>query len=541
MHVLRNSSHNAQASRFAPPCTVPSITPERSHDADALLPVPLLPPPDRFRVPGQRQPIGDLAERWLHEGTSMNQVWLSTVERDRECPFPELLERILQTCADRSTRRNKTQDRILRGRAAFAHHLLLGLSDLNNHRAWKLLPQRDMGLFLPLSEHGYTERGPLKGHSHTAATEVVEALCCLGMIHILPGRYEGDKNIQSELRPTERFLKTFPPSVVWRPRKPQIKDPIILKNYDVKTKKSNEVSFAHTPETRAMRNNLLRINRMLLNSCIALAVDEYQLWRMSQRMAARERVLNLDSVELRRIFARKSFDLGGRFYGGWWQNIPSAYRRYITLNGLPTVEVDFATLHPLLLYAHFKTEPPREDFYDLGLATERKRTRAIVKQIFNAILCADSDFYRPEKDDLKFIKLSNAELRNKLFDKHPPLKKARGAALGLRFQNTDAKIAEFVMLELLDQSIISLPVHDSFIVAAAYEHQLKETMDRAYARFVGGVARFKESERFIDTFSPAFYPSGQIDLTYDKNLHRSSPYHRYVDSYAAVHRNILSV
>ena len=60
--------------------------------------------------------------------------------------------------------------------------------------------------------------------------------------------------------------------------------------------------------------------------------------------------VNLSKRTLRRVFGHGSFERGGRFYGGWWQNIPSAYRSVITINGKRNIEMDFSQFHPNILY-----------------------------------------------------------------------------------------------------------------------------------------------------------------------------------------------
>ena len=60
--------------------------------------------------------------------------------------------------------------------------------------------------------------------------------------------------------------------------------------------------------------------------------------------------VGLASNQLHRVFNQGSFSLGGRFYGGWWQNIPAECRAAITINGDPTIEMDYPRLHPTLLY-----------------------------------------------------------------------------------------------------------------------------------------------------------------------------------------------
>ena len=60
---------------------------------------------------------------------------------------------------------------------------------------------------------------------------------------------------------------------------------------------------------------------------------------------------------VRRIFNNGSFEEGGRFYGGWWERIPSRCRPHITIVGMPTVEMDYSAIQPRLLLSERKVEP----------------------------------------------------------------------------------------------------------------------------------------------------------------------------------------
>jgi hypothetical protein len=78
---------------------------------------------------------------------------------------------------------------------------------------------------------------------------------------------------------------------------------------------------------------------------------------------------------------------GGRFYRGWWQNVPSEYRKYITIDEKRTAEYDFSQLNPHLLYHSNYKELGSEDAYDRVLDGEH---RIVVKQAFNAMVQAST-------------------------------------------------------------------------------------------------------------------------------------------------------
>ena len=52
----------------------------------------------------------------------------------------------------------------------------------------------------------------------------------------------------------------------------------------------------------------------------------------------------------RRIFSKSSWEQNGRFNGGWWQRITSDYRKDIFINDEPNVEIDYSSLHAVLVY-----------------------------------------------------------------------------------------------------------------------------------------------------------------------------------------------
>ena len=65
-----------------------------------------------------------------------------------------------------------------------------------------------------------------------------------------------------------------------------------------------------------------------------------------------------------RIFSNGSFKEGGRFYRGWWQNVPSGYRKNITIDSKKTCEYDFSQLNPHMIYFAHNYEMGTEDAYD---------------------------------------------------------------------------------------------------------------------------------------------------------------------------------
>ena len=90
---------------------------------------------------------------------------------------------------------------------------------------------------------------------------------------------------------------------------------------------------------------------------------------------------------VRRIFSNSSWNENGRFYGGWWQRIPKQWRSKIYINDMPTIEDDYSSLHPILLYAQKGIDYnklKRGDPYDVAIMgiNDPGTKRKIIKTLF---------------------------------------------------------------------------------------------------------------------------------------------------------------
>ena len=260
-----------------------------------------------------------------------------------------------------------------------------------------------------------------------------------------------------------------------------------------------------TPKSKYItkhRNNLNKINKELTTHCIALDLDdkalaliEKELIKNSQKDKEnkfwKENVhysLNFSLVSLRRIFSNNNIKLGGRFYGGWWQSLPGKFRPHITIDGYKTSEVDFSTMSLRLLYAKENIAvPDTRDLYDISLKGSKpylKRARELIKKFTNAIINDEKGHFRLSNSELKELKLTHKELKTRVNNHHKPISKYFGTGIGIELMYTDSVIAEDVMLSLLEENIIVLPIHDSFIIRTGYELFLKAQMKLSFNKIV---------------------------------------------------------
>ena len=241
-----------------------------------------------------------------------------------------------------------------------------------------------------------------------------------------------------------------------------------------KNKKGKEVTFKTKklkPYTDNDNTNQMRDNLDIINGCLKRHWSDLYLsdahWEELQRSLVSNKKydyapIRLQRQTIRRIFNSISFDIGGRFYGGWWQNIPSAYRGLITIDGKRTAEFDYGRLHPTILYAK-KGLTLSEDAYDIGLGKGDEH-RDVIKQLFNAMVQMNEPQDSPPK--VKFSQTGKTwkQLRSLILEKHEPIKDKFFCGMGNKLQFEDSQLAEKVMLHFAKQDIPVLPVHDSFII-----------------------------------------------------------------------------
>jgi len=331
------------------------------------------------------------------------------------------------------------------------------------------------------------------------------------------------KGSQSRYIPTQNFLKqfevvssTFPKQLVGH----EDTDPIVVQTRETRTvtlKDGTTTSFTYkkrkpyddTSQTNQWRDNLNIINTCLKRHWADLYLTDTDWVKLNEQLIGNKdhdySPIQLHRQTLRRIFNSTSFDEGGRFYGAWWQNIPSAYRAYVTIDGKFTDEFDYGRLHPTILYAQKKLELDF-DAYDIGIGNQH---RDIVKQAFNAMVQAKSKLTSPPNDiDWKSTGRSWKRLRQLILDRHEPIKDSFFCGMGNRLQFQDSQLAERVMLRFMKKDIPILPVHDSFIIIRGLYSELLTLMHEEFEKMFGMSINIGDSAKV----TPVSFPPENVDV-----------------------------
>lgn len=195
---------------------------------------------------------------------------------------------------------------------------------------------------------------------------------------------------------------------------------------------------------------------------------------------------DLTSVRLTRIF-KTNWASGGRLYGGFWQNLGKRYRRHLTIDGLPTVELDYGRLHPTLLYAQaglaLEVDPYLPDGFDPGLRDLGKGTFG--RFLNSKTVVNPSTMGRPADAPDSLSLTDFRRFAQALFDMHEPIWSAFGTNASVGLQYLDSEILLRVLQRMNALGAVALPVHDSVIVARPWGHNLEQAMKDAYRDVTG--------------------------------------------------------
>lgn len=246
-------------------------------------------------------------------------------------------------------------------------------------------------------------------------------------------------------------------------------------------------------DVKASRAIIAETNRLIAAAAIELPMTA---WDLRARDAVEDtsegeqiaRIAGGDqsSITLTRRF-NGSWSSGGRLYGGFWQNLKKRYRRQLTINGVETVELDYARLHPTLLYAQAGLKLEFDPYLPAGFD---RSMRDVGKEIFGRLLNSKtvvnaSRWSRPTKtpEDLSLADFRG--LVQALIEMHQPIEEVFGTGASLRLQHLDSEILLKVLARMNDLGVVALPVHDSVIVAEPWAEELHQAMGAAYHDITG--------------------------------------------------------
>lgn len=299
------------------------------------------------------------------------------------------------------------------------------------------------------------------------------------------------------------MIKRFKPDeTIILKGEPYIKE-YIYKEKKRKRKVKPEIpDYKDTREVQKMRKAVDAYNLLLDRTyidvdvdCITQADREELLDRLLNAKDKFRYTIDLGSKQVYRVFNNGSFKEGGRFYGAWWIGCPSILRKYITIKGEPTCELDYSGIHIHLLYAFKRMNfaALKTDAYELiDNDPERKLNKLILLTAYNADTPRDTAravFNSARLDGtLRLYQLSShqqiyAKLEL-LKQKHQPISEYIAEGYGSQLQYHDSCVLEQLIKYFTKKKIPILTVHDSIICQRKYRDFVRDKMLELYSKYI---------------------------------------------------------
>jgi hypothetical protein len=282
---------------------------------------------------------------------------------------------------------------------------------------------------------------------------------------------------------------------------------INIKDYNGKKVQLPQSEMVPTSKLLEMRKSLADYQRLLGASDIQ--------WN-GPIEALGERFGGFNTTRVRRIFNDREMRTGGRIYAGFHQNISHNKiingqkiegRKYITINGNPTVELDIRFIQPRILYAIAKKIDLQQDPY----CDERTQwPRSLMKVVFQVLLNTDNRvaairgaykaLYSASKLDRSLIQYIPNENNKKLqSDKEfyvgkllvdkvirltHPISSFYCTGAWASLQRIDSEICFNVIKRFTEIGIVVLTIHDSFITEQQHEELLRRVVHEECQRLL---------------------------------------------------------
>ena len=264
----------------------------------------------------------------------------------------------------------------------------------------------------------------------------------------------------------------------------------------LKDSKKEKIPFKSSKPLEEMGKDIARWNDFMSKQYVDLSIPEEEL---SQWITPNE--------NLYRTFNNSSFEEGGRHYGHWAQNIPKHLRKNLVINGKETVEIDFKSFHPRLLYALEGIALPID--FDPYIEIEGC-TRDEVKQLFQIVVNSKSpqSAQKAIQEGIRNGDIASGvdakKALTQLEEAHPDLKRYFYSGIGIKLQYIDSRMTAKLMGKLRSELIPMIPVHDSYIVRRNDLHTLELLMDQSIKEVLGELG-YSEYMKHSDSESQSWY------------------------------------
>ncbi len=285
-------------------------------------------------------------------------------------------------------------DREIRAPAKWIQHLRCLV--LNLFAVRQVHSGRYVAITLNRNEYSKTSRYLTEGRSHKVTTSLIDHLAKhLGYISYHPGwkDRETSKSYLTRIRAKKPLISLFDQ---YENDIHMLQRSCGIETIRLKDEDKNLINYQDTLSTVVDRASVETLNLRLSQTFIGMHLPDCAYTEMNDKLVEEEvaswkdddriQPVDLSRKSLYRIFNDDDFEAGGRFYGGWWQSVPSRLRKHIHIcprfSTYPkyTVEIDYSSMQTCIAYACSGIQPPKDAYSVEGFGkSSLRRMRPYLK------------------------------------------------------------------------------------------------------------------------------------------------------------------
>ncbi len=184
-----------------------------------------------------------------------------------------------------------------------------------------------------------------------------------------------------------------------------------------------------------------------------------------------------------------AYKYGGRYYGHWVQTIKADYRKYVMIDNENTVELDFTSLHPNILYS-LSNYNYNHDVYNIhGYKRDNiKIAMCIMLNISSKYENVDKVIMSKINASSKCDKMNILQVRAMMqciVSTHNIISKYFYKSMWKTAQKIESDIAENILIEFTKLNKPIIPIHDGFIVKHTDDVALRNVMINSFKKILG--------------------------------------------------------
>ena len=202
-------------------------------------------------------------------------------------------------------------------------------------------------------------------------------------------------------------------------------------------------------------------------------------------------------VYLVRLF-KGEWTMGGRLYGGCWQEMSKVERADLRIDGEPVVELDFACMQPRILFAKAGLELDFDPYMVPGFDdVDREAGKLAYNRLANrqgastraCPLNFDAAFKPYFNDRAEFVRFVTV-----LQERLSPIAHYFGKDAWGMLQLEESNLMIAILHKFMDAGLPAFPIHDSLIVKESHADFAKKTMLSSFSMIYGVEGHVKRLE-----------------------------------------------